>query len=1402
MNHAESNVWTGGGDFVGRDKHVYGDEVRGDKVTYVYQGLTYSHLDYRAEVAYIITSYADKFIGREREWAKLARFAGQEAPGYMLVEAPAGFGKTALMAHLIQRHEAGRWQYGPSPNLLYFFIREGGWRTPEIFLYALNSQLLTLLNQPGSVPPDLTSMRGQFSQLWPEALAAANSDHPLLLVVDGLDELAPGGVTIAHLLPADLTPYVHVVVTSRPNPEPLEQVTLTHPFKKADVLPLYAFEEPEIRALLQEYSAAEDIVISLTSCVSAMTKGEPLFARFVCQEVAKEGETALARLEQNPPTNVEAYFRQQFRQLDSLAEGDLAWDILGLLTVTLGGITVEEIAGVLGASKRRARKALEPIQRFLLGRDRLELMHLQLRKVVAEEFSPSEQAAYRGKVLGWCRRYQGQGWPQETPDYILAHYAQHLAEAGQREALYALIDRRWMDLKFKRSYSHRAFAEDVDRVIAVARVEGPPNLVQVVRGCLTYATLAELATKVPLIVFKVLTHLGQVERALDYAALIQDMRARYEAYSHISRALLEQGKMQDAITILAPVLVTPAIICDKPGGVVVLIEVMETLAKAREKRKATEVAKQVLSAVETIEDKDHNVSYELRRLTQALVPIGDRDLLNRVLAVAEKTGNEDARAEALSGVAQALAQAGERQRAAEVASRALAVAEAIGDEGRRAEALHEVAQALAQAGQFDRALAVAEAIGDEGRRAEALHEVAQALAQAGQFDRALAVAEGIGDEKARVFVLSKVARALAQAGEKEGATEVANQVLVAAEGIGAEDDRAYALGEVAQTLAQVGEKQRATEAANRAVSAAEMMYDEWMKALTLLWAARVLVQVGEKEKGTETASMAVAEAETIDDERRSRALGEVAWGLVRMGEEDRAAEVANWVLTVEGIGAEDDRAYALGEVAQALVQVGEKQKAADAANRALAAAEWIANEDSRGDVLIRLAEVLARAGQFDQALAIAEGVGSERRGLLSNWRIGDALCKVAQALAQVGEKQRAAEAANRALGVVEGIENERSRETGLYNVAPALVQAGLFDQALAVAERIKGKRSRAHALIRLAEVSAQAGQFDQALAVTEGLEDKWARARALCNVAQALVQGGEKQKAVDAANWALAAAEGIRVELYLLIQLAEVLAQAGQFDQALAVAEGIGDEEARAAALSGVAQALARVGERQRAAEVASQALAVTEGLEDKWARAYVLGEVAQALVQGGEKQKAVDAANWALAAAEGIEVEPYLLIQLAEVLAQAGQFDQALAVAEGIETADERGVALSKVPEVLAQAGQFDQALAVAEGIGDEEARSVALSKVSETIEDEWHKVHMLSGMNQLLIKTGQEEFVRRALRSAFTLIPLVGRKGVLRVLQKSAMALAGLDQGQTLWQVYQAVMEVESWWGPSSSR
>ena len=170
------------------------------------------------------------------------------------------------------------------------------------------------------------------------------------------------------------------------------------------------------------------------------------------------------------------------------------------------------------------------------------------------------------------------------------------------------------------------------------------------------------------------------------------------------------------------------------------------------------------------------------------------------------------------------------------------------------------------------------------------------------------------------------------------------------------------------------------------------------------------------------------------------------------------------------------------------------------------------------------------------------------------------------------------------------------------------------------------------------------------------------------------------------------------------------------FCHAEEVAERIEDSRERARALAVVAEALAQVGETDRARQVADNAASTAERIEVPQERAWVLAVVAEALAQVGETDRARQVADNAASTAERIEVpqeRAWALARVAEALARAGHADKALAMAERIEASQERARVLAGVAEALAQAGAIDGALKIVSVMNDPISRSRALSPV-----------------------------------------------------------------------------------------
>ena len=173
----------------------------------------------------------------------------------------------------------------------------------------------------------------------------------------------------------------------------------------------------------------------------------------------------------------------------------------------------------------------------------------------------------------------------------------------------------------------------------------------------------------------------------------------------------------------------------------------------------------------------------------------------RLLADAERIANsittEYTRAEALSGIAQALA-ATDPDRAARLLTDAERIANSITDGHSKAAALSRIAQALA-ATDPDRAELIANSITAGSWKARALSGIAQALA-ATDPDRAELIANSITAGSSKAWALSGIAQALA-ATDPDRAARLLTDAERIANSITDESSKAAALNRIAQALA-------------------------------------------------------------------------------------------------------------------------------------------------------------------------------------------------------------------------------------------------------------------------------------------------------------------------------------------------------------------------------------------------------------------------------------------------------------------------------------------------------------------------------------------------------------------------------------------------------------------------
>jgi tetratricopeptide (TPR) repeat protein len=1202
------------GDIVGRDK-IEGDQVGRDKITNIYEGSAYQRLDYRREIAGRLDYYLHVFVGREHDLATLARTAQVETPGYVLVEAPPGFGKSALLVQLVHLAEQGRWPTETTPRIVYFFVRESGeWNTPAAFCRAVNSQLLDLLGLPDPVPADLGALRSQLVALWGAAVAQASVAQPLLLLVDGLDEQALGKPTIADLLPGELDRFVHVFVTARPSPPVLMQVDLDHPARKAAVHRLDVFDQAEVTEFLLAQGTPSQQARRLARRVWELTDGEPLYVRFVAEDLHAKGEGVLDRLEQDPPSDVKAYFAWQLQQLRSRATGATTRALLGLLLVTHGPISSAELADVLGESTLEVEDAVEPIRRFLLGDERVEWMHQQLRSAVSDLLGRRERERARVRLLDWLTSYEKAGWPDATPDYAIAFTGSHLAEVDDRRGLYGLVSRRWRDLSLARWGSYWWFMRDVS--LAAEAAHKDDDLVRATRAALVYASVVSLAERLPAGLLGVLVACGLDEQAEHHAGLLRNPEQRHRAQLEIAAAWLRQGRLEmfDRMTnqVLAETGPRPDVLAEVGLGFVELDRVDQALGVVRDlandepwMRALAAVAtalitvgktEQGLTVVRAIPD-DEWQTFALLDVGDTLVEAEQADRARRVaeelLVAADKRANDSLRALMLAGAAWLLADAGQVERAQPINAEAQTAARASPDDLVRSWALVGVAATLAKVGRFEQAVAVARELTEDRWRATALAAVAEALAKTGQDEQAQALAEDAlvaGNAVPEPWWAESAAtaiRVLAEVGQQERARREAEDAIGGARGIADGWARARALALLAGALAGIGQEGQASAIVEEALIAVLEPAAHGVRAMSILRVAMALAEKGHGDAARVAAEKALEIARKSSGNWRAGELARGAAMLAEAGQIERALEVEREV------GDHWWRVQALAEITRALVKAGQIERAQAIAQEALAASQAVIGGSSRASALAWAAGALAAAGELQRGLdVVGEMAGDTDRAR--------ALAGLAWALAKSGQIEQARTVAQDTLTVAQAITDDASRTGVLTYLADVLAETGQIQQALGVAREILNDQGRANALVGAAKALVRAGEVEQARAVVQdalaaahAVTDSAGRAYALAQTALALDDARKQEQAQVVAEEALAAARAITAPTW------------------------------RADALAYAASVLARIGQGEEARIVAQDALAVAHALADGRWRAYVLARVTQALAIAGQVKQA-----------------------------------------------------------------------------------------------------------------------------------------------------------------------------------
>lgn len=957
---------------------------------------------------------------------------------------------------------------------------------------------------------------------------------------------------------------------------------------------------------------------------SDVTDGHPLRTTVINRSLARSSFAASVRVEAE-------------NALDALlTRGGIACELLGLVAAAGGGLSSDDLAHLAATRPLRVRRTLAGVAGRLFrtssgvwdqAQESYLLAHEEIQNAALELLAESELAAYRKRIHAWADHYQSSGWPADTPEYLLRGYPQLLRATSNIDRLVAMASNpaRHQRLWHTSGSNLDALTEINAAFEALRAHAGPdgPDISAALILAIRRDLLHHNSSNIPVHLVTAWAHLGHIDRAINIALAYQDAHKQARALTHAACTLARIGKGSSAAALANTAVDASRAIAD-PGS--------------RDRTLGEAATAQALAG-------QHDRAFQTAR--------GIKD--------------PDWGAGALIGIARALSETGERDKAALAATEAARVARSITAIRWQDRNLQEAAIVLAETGRLQQALDIANSLADHARRPEASTIVTRAAAERGWHEPVPGIPRvGHPDDPVRGIVEPT----------SSPASQGYKQILDIARSIGDPSTRADMLAKAACAMATAGVHKPAAELAATAAATAHAIIAPRWRARAQSAVAEALARVDAYDQAVEVAG-AITEAAW-----RDQALSNMVRTLIAASRPERAREIA------DVIDSPATHSRALTEVAHALAQVGRHEEA-------LNTADSISDPRSQVEALGHIACALANCGQGEQAIEMA------RRISTIGSRI-ETLTEERYLLAQA-ERQESSFVGPR-------IHSQPHIEAWpLVDVALALVDTGRHVEALEIARSIGDDAAKARALGGIARAAAQAGHVEQALEVCQSIHEGAERHRALGGIARAVVKAGQVDRALEICQLINgkkrlaqeARGRSIRPTLSAeaVSEVACAIAEAGQVEQALEIARSIPEADKQTAALSAIGHVAAELGRYGDALTIHAEALR-TSPHKDLLLRTQLLIDVATAMARAGQAAEALAVVDDAVRTAHSIlerGSRPGPLIAIACAMARAGHHKKALEIARAIPNTAARIRAAAGVARVHGRSAEGRSMLAEA---------------------------------------------------------------------------------------------------------
>lgn len=1274
-----------------------------------------------------IFDYYTNFVGREEVIGVTKEFLHGEGGDYLLIQGKAGIGKTALMVELARK--VAEKKFSKEVTCIVFFIRqEGGRNTPEKFLDIMNQQLLQLLGESEEIAISLPEKKRQYQKLMNKVKKQASPENCLLILVDGLDEAAQAGEQpLLEFLPPKAAPFTYWIISSRPLPDVLTVVPTTHFLRRAHSYWLSGLEATEVRELLKQSGDVIERSDTFIEILLKHTNGEPLFLQFLCQDIAIWGARAETHL-QEIPHEVNEYFQRQFKLLrertKETQQPEIAIEILKVLAVAYGGLTPEELAGILNVSLISIRENLEVIERFLLGKERYELMHLEFRRTV-EETLMREKDRYRIKeqLLKYCAENWDKDQIKET--YALRFYLQHLWNLQQYSEMFRLCTAGYLEKKLGRFISPELLVEDYRLLFEACKATGD------LHAFLYWGrSRARISDEVlALRDISGLTHLmGKLsqsdkkwwERGVGLCALIPGTEGKLRGLLGMCKGLdprtsdLPENAFRRIEVLLGELLERRGLKYDAHK---LQIEYMTELCRWGEEclPKAWQVFDQI---------KDNIGAVQV--LIKYYVDFAQsHDGLNRVLQSAERLTHEYSRYQALLAISKGETQLGAIEKARTTLAQSLQSVHNLDSANSRFKELVKIAKGYRELGDIKMARKVLDQARKNvtqlkymGEFVYSLGELAQGYGQLQDLRQAKSglkwifiIANSIEDDSFRSQVLIKLINGYEELENAKQSKKLVLKVLHESNKIKDEDARCKALSSLARIYAKLGDVNSAIQILAQALESAENAEDKCSKD-ALITVAEGYIQIPNEQQaliGVQNViqvALKIAPKTFKPNEFLWLAISSLAKSLSHLKEIQNILIALNWIVeSTKEITLDIYRAWALKDICQQYGKLGKYKYAADGLHKILQIAQQMESLSSRCSIFSAMAEAYAMLGQGEEAeVSLLKALETAVRIEGDDWNktpklSGDGyelLSKVSKFKCDIDQ----------VFQVFAQINDERLRSKLLSEVAHGYMQIGdyksslfFLDHARRAANQITNEYSRAEPFIQVTKYYAQLEKTEQRSdgmnqvlqAATSLEEDEKRHFDVLFTIAQECLRLNKIditiQALTQAAQIAIQHPTGRLDEWFkanslakvalLMIDLEIYTSTNHALNQVFVSLTHLEFINTYSGALSSIALGCAKLGDKTRSFENLNRILRLALEIQNEKSRTEVLAALAEAFSQQGDLKNAEQIMYEALETIKKIEKKD-------------SHFEALVNVARGLAKLNNQQKAMELLDQILQIVGQY----------------------------------------------------------------------------------------------------------------